>query len=148
MAHTSLRKCKAKWCLEVLDERQRPLYSVLLREDHEVSLVIARAFSLATFFKPIINRFVILGDEHKTVLLSILATVLAGVVIFIVTIAVAGGISISLLKSYVLPLFMSAFTLSIFWGFLFARHKGKLSILAETEPPKDEKASTAPKSTG
>jgi len=36
----------------------------------------------------------------------------------------------------------------IFWVFLFARHKGKLPILAETEPPKDEKASAAPKSTG
>jgi hypothetical protein len=89
-----------------------------------------------------------LGDEHQTVLLSILATVLAACFLFLITLGVAGGISISLFKSYVLPFFMSAFTLSIFWVFLFARHKGKLPIFAETEPPKDEKASTAPKSTG
>jgi hypothetical protein len=99
-------------------------------------------------FKSAINRHTILVDEHKTVLLSILATVLAGVLIFIITVAVSGGISITLFKGYVLPLLMSAFTLAIFWGFLFARHKGKLPFLPETEPPKDEKASTAPKSTG
>jgi hypothetical protein len=42
---------------------------------------------------------------------------------------------------------MSAFTLTIFWAILYARHKGKLPFLPETEPPKDEKTSAAPKST-
>jgi hypothetical protein len=89
-----------------------------------------------------------LGDEHNTVLLSIIATVLAACVLFLITVGVAGGISVALFKSYVLPLFMSAFTLTIFWAFLFARHKGKLPILAETEPPKDAKTSTAPEPPG
>jgi len=86
-----------------------------------------------------------LADEHETVMLSIVATVLAGVVIFIITIPIAGGVSISLFEGYVLPIFMSAFTLAIFWIFLFARHKGKLPILAGTTPPKKEEASMAPK---
>jgi len=88
-----------------------------------------------------------LADEHKTVLISIIATVLAACLLFLITIGVAGGVSIALFKSYVLPLFMSAFTLTIFWAFLFARHRGKLPILAETEP-KDERASKAPESPG
>lgn len=87
-----------------------------------------------------------MGDEHKTVMLSIIATLVAGVILFLITTAIAGGFSITYFKSYVLPMFMSAFTLSIFWGFLFARHKGKLPILAEEETSKDPKASTAPKS--
>jgi len=89
-----------------------------------------------------------LADEHKTVLLSILATIVAACLLFVTTVAIAGGVSVALFKSYVLPLFMSAFTLAIFWVFLFARNKGKLPmLLAETAPPKDEKASTAPEST-
>ena len=88
-----------------------------------------------------------LGDEHTTVLLSILGTVVAAGLLFLITVGIAGGISIALFKSYVLPLFMSAFTLSIFWAILYARHKGKLPFLPETEPPKDEKTSAAPKST-
>ena len=89
-----------------------------------------------------------MGDEHKTVLLSILGTVISACLLFVATVAIAGGISVDLVKSYVLPLFMSAFTLTVFWVILFARHKGKLPFLPETEPPKDEKASTAPKPTG
>jgi hypothetical protein len=84
-------------------------------------------------------------------MISILATVLAGILILLITIGVAGGISATLVKSYVLPLFMSAFTLSIFWVFLFARHKGKLPILgdedSEVNPapsPKPAPASAAP----
>jgi hypothetical protein len=88
-----------------------------------------------------------LGDEHKTVLLSILGTVLSAIAIWVITIAVNGGFSVTLFKSYVLPLFMSAFTLAIFWGILFARHKGKLPFLPETEPPKDDKPTAAPKPT-
>jgi hypothetical protein len=88
-----------------------------------------------------------LADDHKTVLLSILATLVAACLLFVGTVAIAGGVSVGLFKSYVLPLFMSAFTLAIFWVFLFARNKGKLPILAETAPRKDEMASTAQEST-
>jgi ABC-type sugar transport system permease subunit len=82
-----------------------------------------------------------LGDEHKTVMISIIATIVAAFLLFLVTIAVAGGVSTTLFMSYVLPLLMSAFTLSVFWAFLFARHKGILPILAEEEA-KAEKAQT------
>lgn len=80
-----------------------------------------------------------LGEEHKTVMVSILATVVAAIVLLIVTVAVAGHFSTSLFESYVLPLFMSAFTLLVFWAFLFARHKGKLSLLAEEERKEERK---------
>jgi hypothetical protein len=100
----------------------------------------------ATFFKSTDGLYVLLGDEHKTVLLSILGTVLSAITIFVITIAISGGVSVTLFKSYVLPLFMSAFTLLIFWGILFARHKGKLPFLQEEpEPPKNEKAPPAQK---
>ena len=80
-----------------------------------------------------------MGDEHKTVLLSILGTVLSAVLILLVTVAISGGFSSTLFLSYVLPLFMSAFTLLVFWTILFARHKGKLPFLREeTETPKKE----------
>jgi hypothetical protein len=75
-------------------------------------------------------------------MISILATILAGILILLITIGVSGGISATLVKSYVLPLFMSAFTLSIFWVFLFARHKGKLPILGD----EDSEVSPAPPS--
>ena len=87
-----------------------------------------------------------MGNEHNTVMLSILATIVAAFLLFLVTIAVNGGVSATLFMSYVLPLLMSAFTLSVFWAFLFARHKGKLRILPEEEA-KDAKDSTPPKST-
>lgn len=81
-----------------------------------------------------------LGNEHKTVLLSIIATISAAVLMFLITVAIAGGVSVTLFKSYVLPMFMSAFSLTVFWVFLFARHKGKIPQLSEEEPPKDGKA--------
>lgn len=87
-----------------------------------------------------------MGDEHKTVMISIMATIVAAFVLFLVTVAVSGGVSKALFMSYVLPLLMSAFTLSVFWAFLFARHKGILPILAEEEA-KEEKASTVTKTT-
>lgn len=76
-----------------------------------------------------------MADERRTVLLSIFATVLAALVIFIASVAFAGGISIDLVKSYVLPLFVSAFTLLVFWGVLYAHQSGKLPWFgpAETE---------------
>jgi hypothetical protein len=79
-----------------------------------------------------------LADEHKTVLLSIFATVLAGFIIFLATVAISGGISISLIKGYVLPLFISAFTLAVFAGVLFARNKGMIPGMAQSEPPLKE----------
>lgn len=94
----------------------------------------------ATFFRARIDSPAILGDEHKTVALSILATVVAAFALFATTVAISGGLSITLFKSYVLPLFMSAFTLSIFWVFLFARHKGKIPMLEESEVAKERSA--------
>jgi len=86
-----------------------------------------------------------LGEEHKTVMLSILATLSAAVILFVVTVAINGGFSVSLFKSYVLPLFMSAFTLAVFWTFLFARHKGKLPVgLVEQEQKPAAPATTPP----
>ena len=79
-----------------------------------------------------------MSDEHKTVLLSIFATVLAGFIIFLATVAISGGISITLIKGYVLPLFISAFTLAVFAGVLFAKNKGMLPGMAQTEPSRKE----------
>ncbi len=74
-----------------------------------------------------------MADEHKTALISLIATIFAGFVLFLVTIAIARGFSSSLVLAYVVPIFMSAFTLLIFWAILFARHKGVLPILQEAE---------------
>jgi hypothetical protein len=83
-----------------------------------------------------------LGDEHETVLLSILGTVISGVMIFLITIAISDSVSVDLFRSYALPVFMSAFTLTIFWAILFARHKGKLPFFSETpESPKNKNSS-------
>ncbi len=89
-----------------------------------------------------------MADEHKTVLLSILATVVAATIVFVATIIVSGGIALDLVKGYVLPLVISAFTLTVFWSILFAHNKGKLPWLTSDKPPKDEKTSTTSKSTG
>lgn len=56
-----------------------------------------------------------LPEDHKTVLLSISATLLAGVVILITTIAMNGSFSLELFRQYVLPLIISAFTLFMFF---------------------------------
>lgn len=77
------------------------------------------------------------ANEHRMVIISILSTVTAGVVLFLATVAISGGISTTLIKSYVLPLFMSAFTLSIYAVFLFARQKGKLPIVADDHPKEE-----------
>lgn len=83
-----------------------------------------------------------MGNEHKTVMLSIIATVSAAVLMFIITVAVAGGVSATLFKSYVLPMFMSAFTLTVFWIFLYARYKGKIPQLSEDEASKGKGPAT------
>ena len=60
-------------------------------------------------------------EDHKTVLLSITATVIAGLIILATTIAMNGGVfSLTLFKQYVLPLIISAFTLFVFFIILFA----------------------------
>jgi len=82
-----------------------------------------------------------LGDEHKTVMVSIIATVIAAFLVFLVTVAVAGGVSRTLFMSYVLPLLMSAFTLSVFFAFLFARHRGMLPMFEEDEKDGPEQGS-------
>ena len=65
-----------------------------------------------------------MANEHKTIFLSIIAMLLAALVMFVGTVAVSGGVSIVLLKGYVLPLVLSVFTLAVFVGVLFARNKG------------------------
>jgi hypothetical protein len=80
-----------------------------------------------------------MAEDHKTVLLSIMATIVAGLFMFIGTVVVSGGISIDLIKGYVLPLFISAFTLAVFAGVLYARNKGRIPWLGPVEPAKQMK---------
>jgi len=82
-----------------------------------------------------------LADEHKTVILSIFATLLAAVVIFVVTVVAGGGVSETLFKAYVLPLIVTAFSLSVFAGVLFARERGMIpGFEPETKVQKEEEA--------
>jgi hypothetical protein len=81
----------------------------------------------------------VLADEaHMTVLLSIFATLLAAVIVFAATVVVSGGIAINLIKGYVFPLVVSAFTLAVFAGVLFIRSKNMLPGF-KTDAEKDEK---------
>ena len=80
-----------------------------------------------------------MAEEHKTVLVSIFSTLLAAVVIFVAIVVISGGIATDLVKGYVLPLIVSAFTLTVFWGVLFARSKGKLPFLGSDERKAPEK---------
>lgn len=80
-----------------------------------------------------------MAQDHKTVLLSIFATLLAAAIVFVATIVISGGIEVDLIKGYVLPLVLSAFTLAIFAGVLFATNKGKIPGFGDTEPAKEEK---------
>jgi len=77
-------------------------------------------------------------------MVSILSTIVAALVIFVATVAISGGIAINLVKGYVVPLFISAFTLTVFWGVLFARSKGKLPFLGKDEPPRENQQRTNP----
>ncbi|MDG6902480.1 MAG: hypothetical protein JRM80_11065 [Nitrososphaerota archaeon] len=70
-----------------------------------------------------------MAEEHETVLLSILATLVAGVLMLLGTVAVTGTMSVELFEIYVLPLLMSALALVLFWALLFARHLGRLPLL-------------------
>ena len=65
---------------------------------HRRCLVHGRLRSVvAPDLKPFYERAAIrrMGDDHKTVLLSILSTILAAIVIFLATVAVSGGVSIT-----------------------------------------------------
>jgi hypothetical protein len=83
-----------------------------------------------------------MADDHKTVLLSILSTLLAAIVIFIATVAVSGGVSLSLFEAYVLPLLVTSFSLALFAGVLFARNKGKIPGF-QPDSASEEKAETS-----
>jgi hypothetical protein len=78
-------------------------------------------------------------------LLSILATLVAATIVFLATVVVSGGFALDLVRGYVLPLIISAFTLTVFWGILFAQQKGKLSWLVPVEANKDDKAAASSK---
>jgi len=80
-----------------------------------------------------------LAEDHRTILLSILATALAGGTLLVLTIVISGRIDLLLIQGYVLPLFISAFTLSVYWIILFARHKGRFGFLGPAETAKEEK---------
>ena len=84
-----------------------------------------------------------LANDHRTVLLSILATLVAATIVFLATVIVSGGFALDLVRGYVLPLVISAFTLTVFWGILFAQQKGKLPWLAPVESKKDDKTATS-----
>ncbi len=71
----------------------------------------------------------VLADDHKTVLLSIMATVTTGIILFIATIVISGTVSLDLFVKWVLPLFIAALSLGIFFIVLYARNKGKLPWL-------------------
>jgi hypothetical protein len=86
-----------------------------------------------------------LAEDHRIVLLSIFSTLVAAVVVLIVTVAVSGGVTVALVKSYVLPLVISAFTLAVFWGVLFANSKGKLPFLGLQETKNEKPAPAAEK---
>jgi hypothetical protein len=76
-----------------------------------------------------------LPEDHRTVLLSISATLLAGVVILVTTIVMNGSFSMELFRQYVLPLIISAFTLFMFFLVLLfnktraARATGKKVVI-------------------
>ena len=86
-----------------------------------------------------------MAQDHKVVFVSIFSTLVAAFIIFLATVVMSGGISVDLVKAYVLPLVISSFTLLVFGGILFARSKGLLGFLgtddtakeASKEPPAD-----------
>lgn len=70
-----------------------------------------------------------MGDEHKTVALSIIATLTTGLVILLATIVVNGGFSEDLFFKYVFPMIIASVSLAVFFIFVFAKNKGKLPWL-------------------
>jgi len=67
-----------------------------------------------------------LADDRKVVMLSITSTLIAAVFILAATVAVSGGIASDLVRAYVLPLVISAFTLLVFWGVLTVASRSKM----------------------
>lgn len=67
-----------------------------------------------------------MGDEHKMVALSIIATLTTGLVILLATIVVNGGFSEDLFFKYVFPMIIASVSLAVFFVFVFAKNKGKL----------------------
>jgi hypothetical protein len=88
-----------------------------------------------------------LTEDHKMVMVSIFSTLMAAIIIFIATVLVSGGIAFDLVKGYVLPLVISAFTLTVFWGVLLLRNKGKVPFLGSPEPANVMETRTTSKST-
>ena len=67
-----------------------------------------------------------MGDEHKTVALSIIATLLTGAIILLGTIVISGGFSEDLFFKYVFPMIIATLSLAVFFVFVFAKNKGML----------------------
>ena len=70
-----------------------------------------------------------MADEHKTVALSILATVITTIIILLGTIVESGGFSEDLFFKYVFPMLIATLSLTIFFVIVFAKDKGKLRWL-------------------
>jgi uncharacterized RDD family membrane protein YckC len=75
-----------------------------------------------------------LASDHKVVALSVTSIFASAVVIFGFTFAYNGGFSVVLFKQYVLPLFISAFTLSLFWAILFTLNRREKRMQHQPQP--------------
>ena len=65
-----------------------------------------------------------MAEDHRTVVLSILGTLISGFIIFLATLAFNGGaFDMVYFKSYVLPMIISAFALSVFLMLLLVNKK-------------------------
>ncbi len=89
-----------------------------------------------------------MAGEHKTVVLSIFGTLLSALILFVTTIAISGRIDMTYVEAYVFPLVLSAFTLAVFAGVLFAREKGAIPGFEPTDSQKDQKPPDKPKAEG
>jgi hypothetical protein len=76
------------------------------------------------------------ADDQKVVMYSILSTLLAATVIFGVTVGVSGGVAFDLVRAYVLPLVISAFTLFVFLVVLFlASNRARQKVQQQVAAP-------------
>jgi uncharacterized RDD family membrane protein YckC len=76
-----------------------------------------------------------LANDHKVVAYSIASIFASAVIIFGFAFAYNGGFSMVLFKQYVLPLFISAFTLSLFWAILFTLNRREKRMQPQPQPP-------------
>jgi uncharacterized RDD family membrane protein YckC len=81
-----------------------------------------------------------LASDHKVVALSITSIFASAVIIFGFTLAYSGGFSIVLFKQYVLPLFISAFTLGIFWAILFTSNRREKRNQPQPQPQQPQQS--------